>query len=85
MPITNSAKKAHRASLKKGGYNLRRKEAMKTVVKKFKALLASGQKEEATGLLPTLYKAIDKAKKRGVIKTNKAARDKSRIAKLLSR
>ena len=58
---------------------------MKLVVKKYKAFIAAGKKDDAAKLLPSLYKAIDKAKKRGVIKRNKASRDKSRITKLLAR
>jgi ribosomal protein S20 len=35
--------------------------------------------------MPTAYKAIDKAAKRGVIKPNTAARKKSRLAALIKR
>jgi small subunit ribosomal protein S20 len=85
MPITRGAKKANRASKKKATFNARRKDGMKAVVKKFKAMVAAGDKDGAAKLMPSLYKAIDKAKKRGVIKGNKASRDKSRISKLLTR
>jgi len=85
MPITNSAKKANRASKKKAVFNSRRKDGMKLVVKKYKAFIVAGKKEEAEKLIPSLYKAIDKAKKRGVIKGNKASRDKSRLSRLLAR
>ncbi len=80
MPITRGAKKANRASLRKRVFNLRRKNAMNDVVKKVRKLVASGQNEEATKLMPEAYKAIDKAAKRGVIKDNTAARKKSRLA-----
>ncbi len=39
----------------------------------------------ATKILPTAYKAIDKAMKIGVIKKNTAARKKSRLALSLKR
>jgi len=84
MPITKSAKKALRASLRKRKFNLRRKEAMKSVIKKIKKLAKEGGNEEAVKMMPAAYKAIDKAAKRGVIKKNAASRKKSRLAKFLS-
>ncbi len=44
-------------------------------------LLKAGKNEEARQKLPTVYKMIDKAAKRGIIKKNNAARKKSRITK----
>ncbi len=79
MPITQGAKKAHRASLKKRVFNVRRKREMFEVVKSLKKQVAAGNKTEAEQLVPAAYKAIDKAAKRGVIKDNTAARKKSRI------
>lgn len=83
MPITKSAKKALRQSIKKKKYNTRRKVAVKDVVKKIKKLREEGKKEEAKNLIPQAYKAIDKAAKRGVIKKNTASRKKSRLTKSL--
>jgi small subunit ribosomal protein S20 len=40
----------------------------------------AGDSKKAEELLPTAYKAIDKAEKRGVIKKNTAARKKSRLS-----
>lgn len=85
MAITKSAKKAHRASLRKRVYNLRRKTAMKDVVKQVSDLLASGNASEAEKLVPQAQKAIDKAAKRGVIKKNTAARKKSRLVAAIQR
>ena len=48
------------------------------------ANFVSSDKSEAEKSLPELYKAIDKAAKRGVIKKNTASRKKSRLAKKLS-
>ena len=84
MAITSSAKKAHRASLKKHVSNLRRKKALLIATKALhKAVDAGGP--EAEKLLRDAYKAIDKAAKRGVIKWNTAARKKSRLARLVGR
>lgn len=85
MPITKGAAKAHRASLRKRVFNVRRKNAMNEVVKKIRKLLAAGNTDEAKQALPEAYKAIDKAAKRGVIKDNTAARKKSRLSAAIKR
>ena len=79
MAITRNAKKAQRASLNKRVYNVRRKSALHDAVKTFRATLTKKSPEEAAALLPTVYKAIDKAAKRGIIKSNTADRKKSRL------
>ncbi|HYD93002.1 MAG TPA: 30S ribosomal protein S20 [Candidatus Paceibacterota bacterium] len=77
MAITSSAKKAHRASLRKRVFNLRRKRAMTSSVKDARKVMTPEALSEA-------YQAIDKAAKRGIIKKNAAARKKSRLAKALA-
>lgn len=79
MPITQGAKKAHRASLRKRVFNVRRNRAMLEVVKNIRKMIAGGEVAEAEAMLPTAYKAIDKAAKRGIIKSNTADRKKSRL------
>jgi small subunit ribosomal protein S20 len=83
MPITSSAKKALRASKKKKVFNIRRKNDLNKTVKEYKTLVAK-DKKAAEKLIPKLQKAIDKAAKRGIIKTNTAARKKSRLMKKVS-
>lgn len=85
MPITSSAKKALRQSIRKREMNLSRKEAIKFVLRKIIKLKAENKKDEAVKALPEYYKAIDKAAKRGVIKKNAAARKKSRLTKFLAK
>lgn len=85
MPITTSAKKALRGSFRKKAFNDRRKNAMKEEIKNIGKLISAKNKKEAALLLPRLYKAIDKAAKRGVIKKNTAARKKSRLALCISK
>ena len=82
MPITKSAKKAIRGSTRKKGYNDQRKRAMKEIIKKLEKL-AKTDKAGAQKLLPTAFKAVDKAAKTGVIKKNNSARKKSRLARLV--
>ncbi len=81
MPIIKSAKKAHRSSLTKRVYNVRRQEALKGAVKDVSKTITSGKKADAEVKLKEAYAAIDKAAKRGVIKKNTAARKKSRLMK----
>lgn len=81
MPITKSAKKAIRGSLRKKARNDSRKKTMKDLIKKIEKT-AKKDKKGAEAMLREAYKAIDKAAKRGVIKKNNASRKKSRLAKL---
>ncbi|MFI5260279.1 MAG: 30S ribosomal protein S20 [Candidatus Paceibacteria bacterium] len=80
MAITSSAKKAIRSSAKKHVFNLRRKDVMKDTTKSLNKALVAKDVTAAEKLLPSAYAAIDKAKKRGVIKANTASRKKSRLA-----
>ena len=82
MPITSSAHKALRVSARKRVFNDRRKNALKTAIKKIEKLVKSDQKIEAKKLLPVAYQAIDKAVKKGIIKSNNGARKKARLARL---
>ena len=84
MPITKGAAKAHRASERKRVFNVRRKRAMNEAVKSVRDALVKGDTKLAVEMLPTAYKAIDKAAKRGVIKDNTAARKKSRLTKAMA-
>ena len=52
---------------------------MKETVKDVTALIKGKKKAEAEKMIPSLYKALDKAAKRGVIKPNTASRKKSRL------
>jgi len=81
MPITRSAKKAIRGSLRKKAFNDSRKRAMKEIMKKIEKL-SKTDKKEALKMVSGAFAIIDKAAKRGVIKKNNAARKKSRLAKI---
>ena len=85
MAITSSAKKVIRSSEKKRIFNLRRKETLHEATKSFLKAIAAKDVAGAEKLLPTAYKAIDKAMKRGIIKGNTAARKKSRLSKLIKK
>lgn len=85
MAITSSAKKAHRASLKKAVFNARRKDALRDATKTLLKAVSEKKTAEAQKLLPAAYQAIDKAAKRGVIKKNTADRKKARLAAAVAR
>ncbi|HEY9583718.1 MAG TPA: 30S ribosomal protein S20 [Candidatus Paceibacterota bacterium] len=85
MAITDSAKKALRASSRKRIFNIRTKAAIDIPLKKFRKLVSEKKAKEARELLPSLYKALDKAAKRKFIKANTAARYKSRIMMALKK
>jgi len=81
VAITSSAKKAIGVAKRRGVFNARRKKELKDSLKDITKLIEAGSKQEAEAMLPRVYKAIDKAAKRGVLKANTASRTKSRITK----
>ena len=85
MPITKSAKKALRQSLRRRYRNIQKKEKIKKLLKEVKNLVFQKKIKEAKNLLPQVYKLLDKAAKTGLIKKNTAARKKSRITKLITK
>ncbi len=85
MPITKSATKALRQSVRRHTRNLKKKEAYKDAVKIVRKLAETGKFDEAKAKLSTLFKTLDKAAKTHVIKENKASRLKSRISKLVGK
>ncbi len=82
MPITQSAKKAIRGSLRKKAFNDQRKRAMKEIIKKIEKI-AKTDKVEAGKMLSEAFQTIDKVTQKGIIKKNNAARKKSRLSKLV--
>jgi len=91
MPNIKSAKKSLRQDVKKHKSNLRTKNKMKKVIKSLNEL--AGKLEKSTGeiaeddtkkiqeYLVLVYKTVDKAVKKGVIKKNTASRKKSKLTK----
>jgi len=85
MPITSSAKKAWRQNLTRRARNVTKKEAYKKVVVGYRKLVAGKKMDEAQKMLPSVFRALDKAAKTKVIEKNKANRLKSRLAQLIAR
>jgi small subunit ribosomal protein S20 len=82
MPITQSAKKAIRGSLRKKAVNDQKSRIMKAVIKKVEKT-SKTDKVEASKILPSAFSAIDKAAKKGIIKKNNASRKKARLSRLV--
>jgi ribosomal protein S20 len=85
MAITSSAKKALRVSKRKRIKNIRRISAIDSSLKKFRKLIVDKKADEATKLLPELFKAYDKAAKVHSIKKGAADRAKSRLVAAIKR
>ena len=79
MPIIQSAFKRVRVNEKAQERNASQLSSMRTAVKKFeKAKTAGADNIEET--FKNALSAIDRAHSKGLIKANKAARDKSRLS-----
>jgi len=85
MPITKSAKKAVRQSERRRIRNLGQKRKLKNLLKEIKTLTSQKKIGEAKKLLPQVYKFLDKAAKKGLIKKNTASRKKSRISQAIAK
>ena len=83
MPIIKAQKKSVRQSARRKVFNDRRRRTMRETIKQLKDLVASNDKKAAEELLPTTYKAIDKAVKRKVIAPNAASRKKAQAARMV--
>ncbi len=83
MPHTLTAKKRLRQSKQRFVINRGRKREIATRSKKFVEAVTSGQLDRARELLDIVVSKIDKASKKNIIHRNKAARMKSRLARVL--
>lgn len=82
MANIKSAKKRARQEIKRRHRNLARKTAIKTAIKKVHTALEVGEKPEATQtLLKDVQAQLMRAKGKGVLHANTAARKLSRLAK----
>jgi small subunit ribosomal protein S20 len=79
MPNTKSAERRMRNSQRERLHNLSIKSRLRRLEKNYRALLATGKKDEAAKLLPGVTSAFDKAVKSGVLPRPAANRKKSRL------
>ncbi len=83
MPITRSAKKALRSSLRKREFNIARKSKVQKSLKSLKKLIADKNKKEAMVMMRSVQKALDKAVKGHTLDKNTASRKKSRLSRMI--
>lgn len=81
MPVTKTTKRRPRQVERRRTVNAKRILEIRKLIKEANTLLSNKNIEEVEKMLPRIYKALDKAAKRGVIKKNSASRRKSRIMK----
>lgn len=81
---TKSAKKRILVTMRRTLENRRRKTFIRTSVRRFERLVATGDHPAAQEALKVVYRALDRAAQKGAIHRNRAARKKSRLAKRLA-
>lgn len=79
LPNIKSAKKRVLVNETKNAQNKAAKSALKTVLKKFDAAVAEGNRSEADSVYKAAVKSVDKAAAAGLIHKNKAAHKKSQM------
>lgn len=84
MANKKSALKEIRKSAKLNAYNTKIKDNVKSLVKKSRKAIETGDKDAAELVMKTL-KSLDKAAQKGVIKKNTKDRKKSRLHKQLNK
>ena len=85
MPNLQTSIKDLRQTKKRTVFNDRLRNRVKRATKRFETLLEEEKYDEAQKALPQVYKVLDKAAKKNVIKEGNASRRKSRLASKLSK
>jgi small subunit ribosomal protein S20 len=84
MPNLPTSIKDLRQNKRRKVFNDRLRNRMKRAIKKQNTLVEQGKKEEAEKNIKNVYKVLDKAARKNVIKEGKADRIKSRLTKKLN-
>ena len=79
MANHKSAEKRNRQAEKRNEVNRRNRGALRTEIKRLRAAVEDGNREEAQTLLPKTVSVIDRSVQKGVLHRNAAARYKSRL------
>ena len=79
MPNHKSAEKRVRQNEKRRTINRGNRTKVRTYIKKLRAALDSGDKQQVAQILPEAISVIDKSVQKGVMHANAAARYKSRL------
>ena len=79
MPNHKSAEKRDRQNASRSAINTTNRTRLRSSIKKLRAVIATGNAQEAQSLLPETISAIDKSVQKGVLHRNAAARHKARL------
>ena len=79
MANHKSAEKRNRQAARRNEVNRRNRGALRTEIKRLRAAVDEGNREEAQTLLPKTVSVIDRSVQKGVLHKNAAARYKSRL------
>jgi small subunit ribosomal protein S20 len=79
MPNHKSAEKRVRQNEKRRAINRGNRTKVRSYIKKLRAALDSGDKQQVDAILPEAVSVIDKSVQKGVLHANAAARYKSRL------
>ena len=79
MANHKSAEKRARQSERRNEANRRNRSRLRTEIKKLRAAVEAGEREQAQSLLAATVSLIDKSIQKGIIHRNAAARYKSRL------
>ncbi len=85
MPRRRTSVKQQRKDKTRHLHNLRVKQSLKKTLKKFQALISTQKLDEAKAFLGKVFSQLDKAAKKKVIHPKTACRNKSRLAKRLTK
>ena len=81
MAQHKSAERQMRRSLRRKAINKSSRSAYRTKIKNLRSAVDSQNAEEAQNLLPGVFRAIDRAVKKGSIHKNTGSRYKSRLSR----
>ena len=79
MANHKSAEKRMRQTERRNEINRRNRARLRTEIKRLRAAITAGDREQAKTLLPQTVSLIDKSIQKGVLHQNAAARYKSRL------
>jgi small subunit ribosomal protein S20 len=79
-----SSEKANRQRVTRTARNIAHKTAMRSAIKKLRAVIGQKKAKDAQALLPKAVRAIDQAASKGVIKRGTASRFVSRLTVAVS-
>lgn len=85
MPNIKSAKKRVIVTETKNAINKNAKSELKTILKKFDAAVAAGDKDSAKAVYTEAVKKVDQAAGKNLLHKNNAARKKSNMTKKLNK